>query len=349
MRNILTSAILIVCFSITVLGQNFTISPNPVRAGKEASTYDITAYSFITNNESVTVTYRWKRIKNVTNKDWTSAICDINTCYAPTVDSADFDLTAGQTGPLQGHFYPDNVVNIDTIIVIVFKVSDFSDIDTCYFYAAAAPNGIMSISKNSIIMDGNIVDSNYTAISTVTNNDATNRSYKIKEITISTPGGWTTSLDCGVNPCTDTTTFSLTAGSNIDFNAILNSKGITGDGYVNVSFYPVDYSLYVDSINFNLRAWPTSLTEPITNSAPMKIYPNPAREFISIEMKDLSKVKAINVYNILGQPVKQVIAPKTNIIQFSLDGLPDGLYFIEYQDQNGNLFTKQLIKSSNFH
>lgn len=47
---------------------------------------------------------RWIRTAEHLSNPWTSQVCDINTCYPATIDSADFTLAAADTGIIDVYF-----------------------------------------------------------------------------------------------------------------------------------------------------------------------------------------------------------------------------------------------------
>lgn len=341
--------IFILLCKIEAKGQNFTVSPNPVTGGNESSKYDITTYSYITNNETSTVKYRWKRIRNVKIKEWKTAVCDIVTCYTPTVDSADFDLNAGQKGPLQGHFYPSNTAGNDTLLVIVFKVSNPAEVDTVHFYASAGPKGILSVTNNlkTITKEVDPASSDSTFFqTTIIDSTAASYFYKIKKVIYNLPSGWTASTMLDTVACTDTTSFQLSINGGISLKGTLRPLGAIGDGSIKIAIYAVDYPLYVDTILFYLRSWPTSIFEAQQNFPKFNIYPVPVSDNLTVELLNNSKLSDLEIYNMLGQKITSAkINSNSDKFNISLKNIPAGKYFIKCKDKTGNVHTKSFIKN----
>ena len=67
----------------------------------------------------------------------------------------------------------------------------------------------------------------------------------------------------------------------------------------------------------------------------VSVYPNPAREKITIEGAEASEVQ---VFNALGQVVKTV----QNTNEVSLEGLPQGVYLLRVRDAEGTVFAKRV-------
>ncbi len=73
----------------------------------------------------------------------------------------------------------------------------------------------------------------------------------------------------------------------------------------------------------------------------VKIYPNPANEFINIEISDNS-INLCQIYNSNGQMIKSIyLVPDNN--SYNISNLKAGLYFIQIPIQNG-IITRKMIK-----
>ena len=74
------------------------------------------------------------------------------------------------------------------------------------------------------------------------------------------------------------------------------------------------------------------------NGKEAKIYPNPAKDMLRVEGKDILQVE---LFNIVGQKVLSVDA---NFNAIKLDQLPGGLYFVRLQSKQGEQTLKLLIE-----
>jgi hypothetical protein len=77
----------------------------------------------------------------------------------------------------------------------------------------------------------------------------------------------------------------------------------------------------------------------------IKIFPNPASQLITISNSGAQLRPNLEIYNALGAVVKVVKAEKVSTGEFSIriDELPNGLYFIKFSNQQGDL-VKSFIK-----
>ncbi len=89
----------------SVKAQIVLTTADTIRASGNASQFEIVGYSGVVNQGASSVQLRWLRVGSQLPSTWTHTICDLNSCYPPFVDSADFTLTPRDTSNLDGHFY----------------------------------------------------------------------------------------------------------------------------------------------------------------------------------------------------------------------------------------------------
>jgi uncharacterized delta-60 repeat protein/uncharacterized repeat protein (TIGR01451 family) len=82
----------------------------------------------------------------------------------------------------------------------------------------------------------------------------------------------------------------------------------------------------------------TKLTDQI------KIYPNPAGNYIEIEFPSDIKISLVSIYNILGEKLEEekVSGPK---IILNLEDRSTGIYYIQMRDESGRTYNKNFIKN----
>ena len=74
------------------------------------------------------------------------------------------------------------------------------------------------------------------------------------------------------------------------------------------------------------------------------VYPNPAREFVVLKLKDSSlKIKSVSFYSILGVSVLTTNV-NMNAAEVSLEKLRPGKYLMKYTLSDGTTKVKQIIK-----
>lgn len=106
----------------------------------------------------------------------------------------------------------------------------------------------------------------------------------------------------------------------------LNSFGQLGDG------------------SFNNKNTPTLINCPTTlgiygielNNS-FKIYPNPSRKIINIDINQIKSINRIFILNITGQNITEV---EKNTTEINIEKLESGIYFISIETENGNCISK---------
>ena len=89
----------------SVKAQIVLTTADTIRASGNASQFEIVGYGGVVNQGASSVQLRWLRVGSQIPSAWTHTICDLNSCYPPFVDSADFTLSPRDTSNLDGHFY----------------------------------------------------------------------------------------------------------------------------------------------------------------------------------------------------------------------------------------------------
>jgi hypothetical protein len=110
-------------------------------------------------------------------------------------------------------------------------------------------------------------------------------------------------------------------GSVVAIGAFINNGNGTDSGYVRV--YDLSAVLSTDSFNIELS----------------RVYPNPATTEIQITLKNNLQLLKVNVYNQLGQFIKE---SKTNIVNVS--DLSKGIYLVEIETNQGKGTKKVIIE-----
>lgn len=88
--------------------------------------------------------------------------------------------------------------------------------------------------------------------------------------------------------------------------------------------------LYVDDLNYTFNV---GIPEVKPSAVVMNAYPNPAHDQFTIELADHHKVVSAELFDVLGNKVKQVTVTGKSIL-LSTVSLVDGLYFYQLKDLN---------------
>lgn len=68
----------------------------------------------------------------------------------------------------------------------------------------------------------------------------------------------------------------------------------------------------------------------------LSIYPNPASEFVNVQIEDIEQIASVSLTTITGQIVADIIEPKSNI-QIETRNFPKGVYTLRITDINGQV------------
>jgi hypothetical protein len=114
--------------------------------------------------------------------------------------------------------------------------------------------------------------------------------------------------------------------------------GETGSRYIG---YVDDLQIYTYALNAtevsNLFNNNTLTSENFnTNNLDVKLYPNPVRDILNIEIE--SDIQSIEIYNIQGQKVLS-----SNQKQINVSDLAAGMYMVRIQDTDNNIATKKIV------
>lgn len=100
--------------------------------------------------------------------------------------------------------------------------------------------------------------------------------------------------------------------------------------------------LYVDNLNFDNLI--TGVNTVNNDKGNVSIYPNPAKNQITIDLKNVSgSLEKITIYNILGEAMSTQNHSgkvKSSLEAIDINGLSAGIYMVEVITDNGNFYQK---------
>ena len=79
-------------------------------------------------------------------------------------------------------------------------------------------------------------------------------------------------------------------------------------------------------------------------SGDINVFPNPASEYLNVEMANDFKPVELLIYHINGQLAKQFDLTENSIFRIGLASLKPGLYLIKVKDEDGNFYSKRILK-----
>ncbi len=122
-------------------------------------------------------------------------------------------------------------------------------------------------------------------------------------------------------------------------------RGVAGCGEVAIHLSDAaDPHTVIETITYKICIDPISSTvEPVDRNS-LRIYPNPASDFISLTRNSMA-VRQLWIHNILGKRVKTIYTVPNG--RYDISNLPDGLYLVSMVDAQGKVIrTVRLSKRS---
>ncbi|SHK61266.1 T9SS type A sorting domain-containing protein [Epilithonimonas mollis] len=112
-----------------------------------------------------------------------------------------------------------------------------------------------------------------------------------------------------------------------------SQTNITGVNFVHDNFKG---SAYIDNIKINDEV----LAVSDINKANIKLYPNPVRDLLKINVPDNQNISEINVYNIAGQKLRTFTSQK----EINVESLSKGTYIINIRTGKNTRYDSKFIK-----
>jgi len=110
-----------------------SISPNPVNQEVDPQEFDVVGKSLVKNESARLASFKWERTILEMSADWACAVCDVNLCYTPTVNTAEFDLEGGEEGTLDVHVYPGGFEGAAIVHIVVTDLANDEITETGIF------------------------------------------------------------------------------------------------------------------------------------------------------------------------------------------------------------------------
>jgi hypothetical protein len=169
-------------------------------------------------------------------------------------------------------------------------------------------------------------------------------------VSVDTPVGWTSTGVCDWNTClpfpiVGWRTSVLPANStNQEFKVgvrRMEANTIGGCSKVILEFKddnggPNRFVQFRHTNGTDLNCFPVSVRN--VKKDLVNVYPNPTRNYINLNVVD-EKVKSVQLSNIIGRQIQRVnmTEGKSSIYQMSLQGLPKGIYILQFKDKSNKV------------
>jgi len=101
-----------------------SLSPNPSSVTVKSTDLSVAAKASLTNNSKDTLILKWTRKIETLAQGWSSAVCDKNFCYIPTVDTMRLIMAPGEVSNMDIYVYPMGVTGSAKISLKVEQVGN---------------------------------------------------------------------------------------------------------------------------------------------------------------------------------------------------------------------------------
>jgi Secretion system C-terminal sorting domain len=142
---------IILFYVVPVKAQDILLlTPNPSAVAVKTNDLDVAAKASLTNRSTDTILVKWTRKIESITQGWSSAVCDKNFCYIPTIDTMRLLLGPNETTNMDIHIYPMGISGAAKITVKMEQVGKpASAITGTYLFNQTSPSKA-EIEKGSI-------------------------------------------------------------------------------------------------------------------------------------------------------------------------------------------------------
>ena len=176
------------------------------------------------------------------------------------------------------------------------------------------------------------------AKATMKNTSTTSKKFVWRRTIIAMTNGWQ-SLVCDAQACWASTVndapeqLILAAGATSNMDVYIRPNRIAGSATIEIKVF--EFGNEANAVTGRYLFSSTTSTKDVAkNNASIKIYPNPATDYFSIQ-DDYEAVDRVIVYNMIGRAVKNYTVNNNNGNKYTLNDLPEGLYIIRLLNSRG--------------
>jgi hypothetical protein len=117
-----------------------SLSPNPSSVSVKSTDLDIAAKASLTNKSKDTLILKWTRKIETLTQGWSSAVCDKNFCYIPTVDTMRLIMAPDEVSNMDIHIYPMGITGTAKITLKVEQVGNpENSVSGTYLFNGSTP------------------------------------------------------------------------------------------------------------------------------------------------------------------------------------------------------------------
>jgi len=161
---------------------------------------------------------------------------------------------------------------------------------------------------------------------------------------VNVPNGWETAV-CDINLCylsnVSTEEFKLNPNQEGELYPHFYTNNTTGTGSLRIVIYEKENPANADTCVYMMRSFGVGISSVV--KADIKVYPNPARTTMTVDLPDNITGGTVEVYDMLGNKVlMNNVSGDEHVVNVA--NLPVGKYVLRYIDQNGTAYNKRFQK-----
>lgn len=121
--------------------------------GITAEDFDVAGKNIITNTSGRSVTVVWEREIIELAENWQTAVCDVNQCYLPHVNTQQFDLGSESEGNLDVHVYPNETDGYAIVKITLTDIaSEDNSVSTTFYFNRTSSSSTYERITNAVKM-----------------------------------------------------------------------------------------------------------------------------------------------------------------------------------------------------
>jgi hypothetical protein len=185
----------------------------------------------------------------------------------------------------------------------------------------------------------------------ITNTTSDTLQVKWKRIVNDYDASWIGTQICDLNTCYPENTSIAPANNTVapgaagSFSVTFENNRHTGNGHVQLLIYVYghDSATTAHVADFSLKIDNTSGIKQY-DAESVKLYPNPARDYLLVQNQQNVQLDRIEVYSMLGRKVlNHKMDPLEGVARIDLSDLQKGIYMVRVFDQSNNVVLTKSI------
>ncbi len=315
---------------------------------------ELVVHGNFTNNTSETITVAWERkVEDFVDDNWRTLVCDKVTCWSPFTSENSFELAAGESSLLDVHFQGGGGSNLGESVgyakLEVYNVANPGNRYVVEYYAVTSPPGLTFTKGESVHVQGTAGEFEIIAHGLFINTSTEPIELSWERTSESFDDSTWKSLVCDAETCwapfTNTNTYMLNPGELSILDVHFQGEGglTTGTGEVVLDVFATGNPEIGFSATYEASVFAVGIDDNEVKEE-VKLYPNPVRDQLNIDMPVDAKIRHVEIFNLLGKQVGSYTIPNGYYTQaIETCDLTKGMYFVSLFDEKRDLVSTKVF------